>query len=162
MIVTGASHRELTCVFRTIPFVLALSFLLVYYFTSGSFFPHSNESKNPMARVRCITEMGMGVDVHGKDSTKAARRAVSDAIRHSSLGFFRMLGKTAKDMFVDVTIGVPDPSTVDTAAVAKELPYGTVTVTAVKGGLEIPDAQGGDAITIANAAVVASLDDGAP
>ena len=45
-----------------------------------------------MARVRCITEMGMGVDVHGKDATKAARRAVSDAIRHSSLGFFRMGG----------------------------------------------------------------------
>ena len=57
-----------------------------------------------MARVRCITEMGMGVDVHGKDSTKAAKRAVSDAIRHSSLGFFRMLGKTANDMFVEVTV----------------------------------------------------------
>ncbi|MDO9299179.1 Lin0512 family protein [Bradyrhizobium sp.] len=113
-----------------------------------------------MARVRCITEMGMGVDVHGKDSTKAARRAVSDAIRHSSLGFFRMVGKTSADMFVDVTIGVPDPSTVDTAAVAKELPYGTVTVSAVKGGLEIPAESGGDSIIIANAAVVVSLDDG--
>ena len=113
-----------------------------------------------MARVRCITEMGMGVDVHGKDSTKAARRAVSDAIRHSSLGFLRMLGKTAQDMFVDVTIGVPDPASVDTAAVAKELPYGTVTVTAVKGGLEIPAEQGGDSIIIANAAVIVSLDDG--
>ncbi len=62
-----------------------------------------------MARVRCITEMGMGVDVHGRDATKAAKRAVSDAIRHSSLGFFRMLGKTANDMFVDVTIAVPEP-----------------------------------------------------
>jgi uncharacterized protein (TIGR02058 family) len=113
-----------------------------------------------MARVRCITEMGMGVDVHGRDATKAARRAVSDAIRHSSLGFFRMLGKTANDMFVDVTIGVPDPSAVDTAAVAKELPYGTVTVNAVKGGLEIAAEQGSDAIIIANAAVIVSLDDG--
>jgi uncharacterized protein (TIGR02058 family) len=118
------------------------------------------EQEIPMARVRCITEMGMGVDVHGKDATKAARRAVSDAIRHSSLGFFRMVGKTSADMFVDVTIGVPDPDTVDTAAVAKELPYGTVTVTAVKGGLEIPAESGGDAIIIANAAVVVSLDDG--
>ena len=43
---------------------------------------------------------------------------------------------------------------------AKELPYGKVTVTAVKGGLDIPDASGGDAITIANAAVIVSLDDG--
>jgi uncharacterized protein (TIGR02058 family) len=38
-----------------------------------------------MTRVRCITEIGMGVDVRGRDATKAAKRAVSDAIRHSSL-----------------------------------------------------------------------------
>jgi uncharacterized protein (TIGR02058 family) len=104
--------------------------------------PAAKERKTQMARVRCITEMGMGVDVHGKDATKAARRAVSDAIRHSSVGFFRMLGKTADDMFVDVTIGVPDPAAVDTSAVATELPYGTVTVTAIKGGLEIPAERG--------------------
>jgi len=115
-----------------------------------------------MARVRCITEMGMGVDVHGRDATKAARRAVSDAIRHSSLGFVRLLGKTSADMFVDVTIGVPDPAAVDTAAVVKELPHGKVTVTAVKGGLEVPAAQGGDAIIIANAAVIVSVDSDAP
>src|SRR3954468_14080706 len=114
----------------------------------------------PMARVRCITEMGMGVDVHGRDATKAARRAVSDAIRHSSLGFVRMLGKTPHDMLVDVTIGAPNPDAVDISAVAKELPYGTVTVKAIKGGLEIPAEGGGDAITIANAAVIVSLDDG--
>ena len=115
-----------------------------------------------MTRVRCITEMGMGVDVHGRDATKAAKRAVSDAIRHSSLGFFRMLGKTANDMFVDVTIAVPNPEDVDTESVAKELPYGTKKVTAVKGGLEVPAESGGDAIIIANAAVVVSLDDGKP
>ena len=111
-----------------------------------------------MARVRCITEMGMGVDLHGRDATKAAKRAVSDALRHSSLGFTKIVGKTAHDMIVDVTIGVPDPATVDTAAVAKELPYGKVTVTAVKGGLEVPAETGTDAITIANAAIVVSLD----
>src|SRR5580692_12651368 len=115
-----------------------------------------------MTRVRCVTEMGMGVDVHGKDATKAAKRAVSDAIRHSSLGFFRMLGKTATDMFVDVTVAVPDPGAVDTTAVAKELPYGTKKVTAVKGGLEIPSDSGSDPILIANAAVIVSFDDGKP
>src|SRR5690606_38634422 len=72
----------------------------------------SFETRQAMTRIRCITEMGMGVDVHGRDATKAARRAVSDAIRHSSLGFFRMLGKTPHDMYVDVTIGVPDPAAV--------------------------------------------------
>ncbi|MFX4865049.1 Lin0512 family protein [Acinetobacter baumannii] len=55
---------------------------------------------------------------------------------------------------------MPDPSLVDTAAVARELPYGTITVTAVKGGLEIPDPTGHDPILIANAAVIVSLDDG--
>jgi uncharacterized protein (TIGR02058 family) len=111
-----------------------------------------------MARRRCITEMGMGVDVHGRDATKAARRAVSDAIRHSSLSFVRLFRKTPQDMSIDVMIGVPNPEAVDTAAVAEELPYGTVTVTAVRGGLEVPAEQGGDSILIANAAVVVSLD----
>ena len=123
-------------------------------------FSDNNKKGKNMARVRCITEMGMGVDVHGKDATKAAKRAVSDAIRHSSLGFFRMLGKTANDMFVDVMIAVPNPESVDTAAVAKELPYGTVKVSAVKGGLEVPAEQGTDSILIANAAVIVSFDDG--
>src|ERR1041384_1772602 len=121
--------------------------------------PLTTTHRYQMARVRCITEMGMGVDVHGKDATKAAKRAVSDAIRHSSLGFFRMLGKTANDMFVDVMIAVPNPEAVDTAAVAKELPYGTVKVNAVKGGLEIPAEQGTDSILIANAAVIVSFGD---
>ena len=80
-----------------------------------------------MPRIRCITEMGMGVDVHGRDATKAAKRAVSDAIRHSS-SVRPPVRQDAQDMFVDVTIGVPNPEGVDTAAVAKELPYGTVTV----------------------------------
>jgi len=54
-----------------------------------------------MALVRCVTEMGMGVDVHGLDYTNAAKRAVFDAIHHSSLGFPRLVGKTADDMRVD-------------------------------------------------------------
>lgn len=110
-----------------------------------------------MAKVRAITEMGMGVDVHGRDATLAARRAVSDAIRHSSLSLFGLVGRTVHDMLVDVTIGVPYPDEVDTAQVAAELPYGTVTVTAVAGGLAIPDAGGRDPIVIANAAVVVSF-----
>jgi uncharacterized protein (TIGR02058 family) len=104
--------------------------------------------------------MGMGVDVHGKDATKAAKRAVSDAIRHSSLSFVRLLGKTAHDMIIDVMIAVPNPEGVDTAEVAKELPYGTVKVTAVKGGLEVPAEQGGDSILIANAAVIVNIEHG--
>ena len=38
---------------------------------------------------RIILEMGMGNDLYGEDYTKAACRAVEDAIRHSSLILFR-------------------------------------------------------------------------
>ncbi len=113
-----------------------------------------------MALVRCIMEMGMGVDVHGKDYTNAAKRAVFDAIHHSSLGFQRMLGKTADEMRVDVTIGIPKPELVDEKAVGESLPHGTALVKAVMGGLEIPNESGDDAMVIANAAVIVSFDDG--
>ena len=107
---------------------------------------------------RYVTEMGMGVDVHGYDYTKAARRAVSDAIRHSSLNFFRTLGKTADDMHIVVKIGVQQPDQVDQAAVAAELPYGTVTVEVSPGGLDVPSEDGRDAIVMANAAVLVHLE----
>lgn len=114
-----------------------------------------------MALVRYVTEMGMGADVHGQDYTKAAKRAVSDAIRHSSLHFFRALDKSPNDMQIAVRIGVAKPEMVDTNAVAAELPYGVVTVESVIGGLDVPadvthtpGDQLGDAIVIANAAVI--------
>ena len=106
---------------------------------------------------RYVTEMGMGVDVHGHDYTKAARRAVSDAIRHSSLNFFRALGKTPHDMHIIVRIGLQQPDAVDKAAVAAELPYGTVDVEVTPGGLDVAAEEGSDGIVIANAAVLVHL-----
>ena len=113
-----------------------------------------------MALVRCIMEMGMGVDVHGQDYTNSAKRAVFDALHHSSLGFQRLIGKTADDMRVDITIGSPQPSKVDTAAVVATLPHGTGYCKVVSGGLEIPNEAGDDAMVITNAAVIVSFDDG--
>ena len=113
-----------------------------------------------MALVRWITEMGLGVDVHGRDYTNAAKRAVSDALRHSSLSFFAAAGKTHHDMHVEVRIAVADPAAVDLVAVAAEIPYGTVTVTAVAGGLDVPAPRGDDAIVIANAAILVSFEEG--
>ena len=113
-----------------------------------------------MALVRCLIEVGMGVDVHGRDYTSAAKRAVYDALHHTSLGFQRLLGKTADDMQVDITIGVPRPEAVDGDAVAATLPHGKGNVRAVLGGLEVPSEDGTDAMVIANAAVIISVDDG--
>ena len=38
---------------------------------------------------RLILEVGMGNDLYGEDYTKAALRAVQDALHHSSLTLFR-------------------------------------------------------------------------
>ena len=45
-----------------------------------------------MTMKRIITELGAGADLHGRDMTKAAKRAVEDAMRHSSLSLFKSLG----------------------------------------------------------------------
>lgn len=111
--------------------------------------------------TRWVTEMGMGVDVRGRDYTKAARRAVFDALRHSSLNLFNATGKSRDEMHVDVLIGCADPDSVDLDAVAEEVPYGVVTVRAETGGLNVPpiDADGTGGVTIACAAILVSFPD---
>src|SRR5215469_3517328 len=86
-----------------------------------------------------VLEFGMGVDVHGQDCTRAARRAVSDAIRHSSLPLLGQIRERGGTMLVSVTVAVPDPDSVDLEAVKVELPHGEVSVKAGIGGLRVPD-----------------------
>jgi uncharacterized protein (TIGR02058 family) len=111
-----------------------------------------------MAWKRVIVEMGHGNDLHGGDYTKAALRAVHDAIHHSSLTMLRTLQVDPKAMQVEVTIGVQQPDRVDLDRVKASLPHGIVTATAVKGGLDVPDEALGDVAIIASAAVVVRLD----
>ena len=111
-----------------------------------------------MPQRRVILEMGHGNDLHGGDYTKAALRAVQDAIHHSSLSLIRSLGLDAKQMQVAVTIGVQQPDRVDAAKVKASLPHGQVNVRVVKGGLDVPDEAAGDVAVIASAAVAVSFD----
>ena len=69
-----------------------------------------------MAWKRVVTEMGMGTDIRGGDYTKAAVRALRDALWHNSLSVTRALGMDVDSMRVEVIIGVPQPEAVDTAA----------------------------------------------
>jgi uncharacterized protein (TIGR02058 family) len=111
-----------------------------------------------MTLKRIITEFGSGNDLHGGDYTKAALRAVQDAIHHSSLSLIRSLGIDSRTMRVAVTIGVQQPERVDAEQVKAALPHGQVTVSVVKGGLDVPDEAGGDVAVIASAAVTVRLD----
>ena len=106
-----------------------------------------------MALHRAILEMGAGNDLHGGDYTKAAIRAVEDALHHSSLTFIRALGIDKDTLQVDVTIGVQKPDEVDIEKVKVSLPVGKVSARAVKGGLDVEDEVVGDVAVIASAAV---------
>ncbi|MEL6585261.1 MAG: Lin0512 family protein [Pseudomonadota bacterium] len=110
-----------------------------------------------MAEKQLIVEIGMGADVHGQDVTKAALRAVSDAIRHSSLSVF-YTWKRPNKMRIEVTIASPFPDTLDKRAVAQALPYGTVEVASVLGGLTDEGMGGSSDTTLVIAGVRAFLD----
>jgi uncharacterized protein (TIGR02058 family) len=111
-----------------------------------------------MKPKRIILELGSGNDLHGRDYTKAALRAVQDALHHSSMSWIRTFGVDAEKMQVDVTVGVQEPDKVDLAKIKASLPHGIVTVQAVKGGLNIPDPERGDIAVIASAAVSVRMD----
>ena len=111
-----------------------------------------------MKGKRVILEMGSGNDLHGGDYTKAAVRAVEDAIHHSSLTFIRTLGVDPRTMQVEVTIGVQQPEKVNAAVVKTALPHGQVTVNVIKGGLDVPDEEAADVAVIASSAVAVRLE----
>lgn len=111
-----------------------------------------------MTWKRVVLEIGMGTDIRGADYTKAAVRALRDALWHNSLSVAKALGQPTDSMQVEVLIGVPKPDKVDKAAVLAVLPHGTGTVKVVEGGLEIRNDAGTDSTVIANAAAVVRLD----
>lgn len=111
-----------------------------------------------MSTKRILLEIGTGNDLHGGDYTKAAVRAVEDAVHHSSLILLRTLNIDPSTMQVDVTVGVQRPEKVNSEAVKAALPHGRVTVNAVNGGLDILNDGPGDLTVIASAAIVVHLD----
>lgn len=111
-----------------------------------------------MALKRLVLEMGMGTDLRGGDYTKAAVRALRDALWHNSLTVVPALGYERDAMRVEVRIGVAHPERVDRDAVAAVLPYGQATVDVVHGGLDVASEQGDGRIVVANAAAIVWLD----
>lgn len=111
-----------------------------------------------MTGKRLILEMGTGNDLHGGDYTKAATRAVQDAMHHSYLPLFKTLDLDRDKMIVNVTIGVQEPDKVDVETVRQQFPYGVVSVTVVKGGLNVPDEDGVNSVVVASAGVEARFD----
>jgi uncharacterized protein (TIGR02058 family) len=111
-----------------------------------------------MTMKRMAIEIGMGTDIRGADYTKAAVRALRDALWHNSLNVADAVGKPTDSMVVEVLIGVPKPERVDKAEVLKVLPHGTGTVKVFEGGLEIFNDAGTASTVLAHAAAIVRLD----
>lgn len=112
-------------------------------------------------RKRYIVEIGTGIDIHGENVTKAACRAVKDAVSRSCLcGLLEILGlKNLEDIKVDIHVASPNPGQVDLEQVMAEVPIGRKSARAVEGGMTaqglcVPQfAPECDQIIVANAAV---------
>jgi uncharacterized protein (TIGR02058 family) len=91
-----------------------------------------------------LLENGTGVDLHGKDETKAAQRAIKDAISHSSMiGLGTLFNiesfkELEEALMVDVTIATPNPDKVNGEAVLRVLPEGKRRINIIKGGMMFP------------------------
>jgi len=118
---------------------------------------------------RYLLEQGTGVDLHGKDETKASQRAVKDAISHSSMiglgSLFKIESfKELEDaLMVDITIATPNPEKIDGDEVLSILPEGRRRINIIKGGMMWPpeninpDAKSHE-IVMANAIIVVLID----
>ncbi|WP_077298634.1 Lin0512 family protein [Virgibacillus pantothenticus] len=83
-------------------------------------------------------QAGTGIDVHGQDITKAAVRAVENAIWFNSMpGIEHSLpDQKLENMKVNVRLAVPlDRKLLDTEKVKDAVPYGSVTVDVTDGGM---------------------------
>ena len=66
-----------------------------------------------MAKTRIALELGMGTSLRKGDYTRAAVRAVQDALWRNSISFAEAFGFEKSDMLIDVEIGVQQPDAVD-------------------------------------------------
>ncbi len=86
-----------------------------------------------MQKQKIVTEIGLGTDIRGRDYTKAACRALKDALWHNSLGIAEIMGVDTDSMWVEVMIGIPEPNKVNKPDVLSILPHGTGKVNVRKG-----------------------------
>lgn len=89
---------------------------------------------------RFIVELGWGSDLHGQDYTRAACKAVKDAVSRSCLcGLIEILNlKVLEDMRVEVVIACGAPGSVNPDKIKEVIPFGEIDVKRVKGGMVVP------------------------
>lgn len=109
-----------------------------------------------MPKHRLLTEFGIGSSLRHQDYTAAAKRAIKDALWRNSINLAELFGQPKEAMIIEVEIAVQDPGQVDCEQLKPVFPYGQITITATKGGLEVPRPNAAPTV-IANAAINVSL-----
>ncbi|MCE8514735.1 Lin0512 family protein [Ruegeria pomeroyi] len=109
-----------------------------------------------MPKTQFAVQMGMGTDLKGQDYSKAAARAVHDALHRNFLVAGAAFDLPLDAMIVHIRVGVANPDAVDLEIVKAEVPAGIVSAEAVNGGLEVE--MMGHKTLIANAIVTVSYD----
>lgn len=115
---------------------------------------------------RYLIEFDTGVDLHGTDVTKAAKKAVKGAVSHCCLcGVTELLGlkNPAEAMKVSIKIASPFPEKVNKEKVCAEVPFGKTEIEVVEGGLagrglSVPALGEGDTIVLVNAILTVWVD----
>ena len=111
-----------------------------------------------MAKIRMVTQFGMGTSIRSRNYTEAAARAIRDALWHHSLNVADAFGFPKEAMLIDVEIGIQQPEAVEVAALLGIFPYGQPSVRLVKGGLDVDKPDGSGTSVLANAAIIVSFD----
>jgi uncharacterized protein (TIGR02058 family) len=119
-----------------------------------------------MALKRFAIELGYAADLHGEDMTKAAVRAVRDAVSRICLcGIVEICGRDRfQGVHVHADVAVPDPEGVDRDAVLACIPIGETSLTLSRGGMSVPGievpcfAPGVSNIVVACAALTVSIE----
>ncbi len=90
-----------------------------------------------------ITQIGSGIDQHGQDVTKAAQKAIKNAISNNCL-----VGLTEichldriEDFYVHVRVAVPYPEKINEKRLLKAVPFGNKELVIEKGGMLAPGVQ---------------------
>jgi len=119
-----------------------------------------------MNKRRFVIEMGTGVEQHEQDITKAAMKAVKDAVSKICLIGLIEIFKISdlNDMLLEVLIACPHHEEVNTDDVLQSLPFGRKEIKVVEGGMIVRGHRAPnmgdktDEIIVANAAVTVYID----
>jgi uncharacterized protein (TIGR02058 family) len=112
-----------------------------------------------MSPTPLILELGTGSSLRSGSYTKAACRAVRDALWRNSINLAELFDGQKSDMIIDLEIACQRPEKVDVSEVINAFPYGQISTKSVLGGLDIQHPANSQCppTIIAHAAIIVSL-----